>query len=68
MNHDSLQLLRVEDVSRILGLGRSKTYELLATGELPSISLGWARRIPVASLQAWLERKVAEQDDGDQTR
>ena len=47
-------LLRVEEVARALSLGRSKVYELIASGELQSITIGSARRVPVEALLRWL--------------
>jgi excisionase family DNA binding protein len=52
-------LLKVEEVVRILSLGRSQVYKLITSGELRSIKIGRSRRIPrealvdfVASLEA----------------
>lgn len=50
-------LLRPNEAARLLSLGRSKLYELVATGELPSVKIGRATRIPVADLQAWVARR-----------
>lgn len=47
-------LVTVETACFLLCLGRSKVYELIASGELPSLSIGTARRIPVAALQDWI--------------
>ncbi len=48
-------LLRVPEVAEALGLGRTKVYELIATGELPVIRLGRAVRVSVVALQKWVE-------------
>ena len=48
-------LLRVPEVAKALGLGRTKVYELIAAGELPVIRLGRAVRVSVTSLQKWVE-------------
>lgn len=47
-------LVRVEEAARILSLGRSKIYELLGSGELPSVKCGKSRRIPLAALEQWV--------------
>ncbi len=52
---DSL-LYRPEDAARVLGIGRSKAYELIATGDLASVQIGRLRRIPRAALEAYVER------------
>lgn len=43
---DAGDVLSVAEVQRILGIGRNATYELLATGKLPSIRVT-PRRIVV---------------------
>ncbi len=48
-------LLRVEEAARRLGLSRSKTYSLVLTGELPSVSIGRSRRVRTADLERWIE-------------
>jgi excisionase family DNA binding protein len=45
-----------EGLVRWLGLGRTKTYELLRSGELPSYKIGRVRRIRRRDVEAWLER------------
>ena len=57
-------LLTVAEAGEALGIGRTLCYELVLKGELPSVKLGRARRVPVASLQAWVERRVAECTNG----
>ena len=49
-------LVRVEEAARLLSLGRSTIYELMDSGELPSVRCGAARRIPVAALRTWIEQ------------
>jgi len=39
-------------------LGRSKIYELLASGDLPSVTVGTARRIPLTALQTWVAERT----------
>ena len=55
-------LLRVEEAADILGLGRSKVYELLASKQLESISIGRSRRIPTDALERYVAR-LRETDD-----
>jgi excisionase family DNA binding protein len=45
--------------SRMLSISLSKTYELLRNGELDSYSDGKARRVIVASIYAYIERRLA---------
>jgi len=42
---DKLLLTPVE-AAAVLGIGRSKLYELMQTGQLPSVRIGACRRVP----------------------
>jgi len=55
-------LYRVEDAAKVLALGRSKTFELIASGELKSVQIGRSRRVPRSALEAY-----AAHLDGDPT-
>ncbi|WP_329138321.1 helix-turn-helix domain-containing protein [Streptomyces sp. NBC_01476] len=46
----SIELLTVPEVMARLKIGRSAVYDLLRTRELPSLTLGRARRIPARAL------------------
>lgn len=50
-------LLRIEEVAEMLGIGRSKIYELLRSGELPSVRIGRSVRISVDDLRAWVRTR-----------
>jgi excisionase family DNA binding protein len=45
-----------EELVRWLGLGRTKVYELLRSGEIPSYMIGRVRRIRRRDVEAWLDR------------
>jgi excisionase family DNA binding protein len=49
--------LTLTEVQRFLGLGRTKTYELVSTGEIPAIRIGRVLRVNRGELEAWLESK-----------
>jgi excisionase family DNA binding protein len=51
------ELLRPEDVQRILRIGRSKVYEMIARGELPMIRIGRVVRVPSRELDRWMEER-----------
>ena len=54
-------LLRIEDVANLLQIGRTKCFEMLAAGELPSpIRLGKNIRISRTALELWVELRQAE--------
>jgi excisionase family DNA binding protein len=56
---DKLLLTPVE-AARVLGIGRTKVYELMAAGVLGSVKIGAARRVPAAALADFVERLTAE--------
>ena len=51
-------LLRPSEVAEAVGVGRSKVYELIASGAIPSVRLGGCVRVPVASLERWITEQV----------
>jgi excisionase family DNA binding protein len=59
-------LLRPMEAAEAIGVGRSKVYELLASGELPSIRIGGSVRVPVGALQRWIDRQLAERTEAGQ--
>ena len=51
-------LLTVPEAADALGLCRSVIYELLLCGELRSIKIGRARRIPLTVLEEFVARRL----------
>ncbi len=51
-------LLRPHEAAELLGLGRSTVYELLASGAIPSITIGRSRRVPLEALRAWVRAQT----------
>ena len=49
LNGEFPLLLKVEAAAKLLSLGRTKTYALIASGELPVIRVGRAVRVPVVT-------------------
>ena len=43
-------LLTPEDAADVLGVGRTKLYELLRVGAIESVRIGRARRVPADAL------------------
>ena len=52
------ELLRVNEVAQILGLGRTTTYELIRTRVIPSIRLGKTLRVPEKALREYIEKNT----------
>jgi excisionase family DNA binding protein len=59
------RLLKVEEICERLSLGRTLIYQLIATGEIPSVAIGRARRVREADLDAWVQGKASGRVDGD---
>lgn len=51
-------LVRIEEAARLLSLSRSTIYEMMDSGELPSVRRGAARRIPLVALRTWVEQQT----------
>ncbi len=51
-------LLKVPEAAELVGLGRSKLYELMQAGEIPVIRIGRGVRIPVNGLREWVARQA----------
>ena len=47
-------LLTPTEAASALGIGRSKVYELMQTGQLESVHIGACRRVPREALTAFL--------------
>lgn len=56
MNDDDIQplTLTVEQAAKVLGIGRSSAYELVHTGDIPSLRLGRRIVVPSAKVAAQL--------------
>jgi prophage regulatory protein len=52
------QLLEVRQLAHILGIGRTKAYELIEREEIPVIRVGRCVRVPVDELRAWISSRV----------
>jgi excisionase family DNA binding protein len=53
-NTDARLLLTVREAAELLGVGRSKIYELLAGGILESVKIGRARRVPREAVELYV--------------
>lgn len=54
-------LLKPEEAAEAMRISRSRVYEMLASGQLRSISLGRSRRIPAQAVRDLVERLQVEQ-------
>jgi excisionase family DNA binding protein len=53
-------LVTVPEAAIILGIGKTKVYELMATEGLPKVKFGTAVRVPVKALQEWLAQREGQ--------
>jgi excisionase family DNA binding protein len=51
--------VRIREACRLTGIGRSKLYELIATGEIEVVKVGAITLVPVSSLTSFLRRRAA---------
>jgi len=53
------ELLRIPEVSQLIGLSRAKTYSLIAEGSLgPLIKVGSASRLRLCDVRAWIDAQA----------
>jgi excisionase family DNA binding protein len=53
-------MLKMSELQEATGLSRSTAYMLVASGEIQSIKIGRAIRIPVAAVENFINRKLEE--------
>ncbi|PWE74346.1 DNA-binding protein [Bacillus cereus] len=51
-------VVNVEDLMKILNIGRNKAYELLQSGKVRSVKVGKSYRIPKVCIQQYVLFKV----------
>jgi excisionase family DNA binding protein len=51
---DAPRLYTINQVTEILSIGRTSTYELIRSGRLKSVKIGSSRRIPATSVDDFL--------------
>lgn len=61
MNPEHAHLHRPVDAARRLGIGRTKIFELMSSGELRSVKVGRARLVPERAIIEFVERIESEQ-------
>ncbi len=51
------EYLKVPEVAEFLRIGRSRAYELVGSGEIPSVKIGRSVRVSRKELERWLEQQ-----------
>ncbi|CAM5469227.1 helix-turn-helix domain-containing protein [Streptomyces viridifaciens] len=54
----TLVALTVEEAARRLGIGRTTMYALVASGEVPSVTIGRLRRVPAEALKEYVAARA----------
>ena len=52
-------LLKVHEAASMLGIGRTKAYELIGRGDLQVVHIDGAARVPLAAVQRYVDRLVS---------
>jgi len=61
---DDTLLLTVREVERELKLGRTLVYALIRRGELPSVNIDGAVRVPRSALSIWVSERTRQWSQG----
>jgi excisionase family DNA binding protein len=64
MGLENRELLRAAEAAKLLGIGRSKIYEMLARGELPALRIGRLVRVPRHALEQWIADRTEWREAG----
>ncbi len=51
------EYLKVPEVAEFLQIGRTRAYELVSSGEIPSVRIGRNIRVSRKELERWLEER-----------
>ncbi len=57
MDEHRHEYLKVPEVAEVLRIARSRAYELVGSGEIPSIRIGRSVRVSRRELDRWLESR-----------
>ena len=60
-------LLTADEAAEIVGVGKTKMYELIRVGAVDSVRIGRCRRIPHNALAAFVERLRVESSGYEET-
>jgi excisionase family DNA binding protein len=60
---DTQLLLSVEEAAEVIGLGRTRTYELVMAKKIQSVKVGRRRLVVRSSLADFVQALLVEQDN-----
>lgn len=60
MNHENTAVLKVDELAKILSIGRNTAYELVRSGKIRSVKIGRTYRIPLTAVDDYLNSPVED--------
>jgi excisionase family DNA binding protein len=57
-------LMSPNEVRQLLGFGRTYTYQLLATGAIPSVRIGRLRKVRRCDVEQFIEARLEHNEEG----
>lgn len=57
-NYSSEKMLTVKDIQKLIGCGRNKAYQIIASNTLPAIKIGKQYYIPQSEYDKWVCRNL----------
>ncbi len=57
MDEQQHEYLKVPEVAEVVRIARSRAYELVAEGKIPSVRIGRSVRVSCRDLERWLEEQ-----------
>ena len=54
-------LLNADEAATLLGIGRTKVFEMIASGDLPAVRFGRCVRVPRERLVSWIDEQLEAQ-------
>jgi excisionase family DNA binding protein len=64
-SRDGHKLLSVQEVSQVLGMGRSWVYQQIKSGQLPSLRLGGAVKVKREDLEAYIQNQYHSSQENE---
>lgn len=57
------EYMKVAEMAEFLQIGRSRAYELVGSGEIPSVRIGRSVRVSRSKLERWLEERSQDAEE-----
>ena len=61
-------VLTVEEVQKVLRIGRTQTYSLIRNGRIPAMRIGKSFRIPKSKLLEFMQQECYNNGEADRLR